>query len=142
VEHIQAEGVGVAVVYRIDKLDGIVHTEASGTLTDPDVREYQHRLKADTNFDPAYREFFNLSEVNDFRLTLMGIRIWAANSPWGDSTQRAFVARSDLVYGMLRMHQSLLDLSPQEVAVFRTVGEAWSWLGQTEELPESGSPSA
>ena len=54
-------------------------------------------------------ESFDLTEVTPFWVTPKGIHILASSSPWRDGAQRAFVARSDLVYGMLGMFQTLLD---------------------------------
>ena len=69
----------------------------------------------------------------------------AANNPWGDGSRRAFAAPDSHAFGMLRMFHSLLDLSAQEVAVFRTASEAWRWLELDEEVPrsmEGGAPGA
>ena len=75
-------------------------------------------------------ESFDLTEVTPFWVTPKGIHILASSSPWRDGAQRAFVARSDLAYGMLRMFQTLLYPEAQEVAVFRTASQAWQWLEQ------------
>ena len=121
------------VEYRIDKLAGVVHTEAYGELTDEEALEYQRGLRANPDFDPSYREFFDFSEVEPFRITPQGIRSLASTSPWGDGAVRVFVAHRDCAFGMLRMHQGLLDSRAQEVGVFRTVSEAWQWLEQAKE---------
>ena len=120
------------VKYRIEKLADIVHAEAYGALTDTEALAHQRDLKADPDFDPSYREFFDFTAVTPFWITPQGIHILAANSPWKDGARRAFVAKDDLAYGMLRMFQSLLDGRGQQVAVFRTASEAWEWLGQTK----------
>ena len=120
------------VKYRIDKLARIVHSQAGGKLTDAEALTNQFGLKADPNFNPSYREFFDFSDVKPFSMTARGIQSLASSSPWGDGAQRAFVAGSDHAFGMLRMHEILLDASAEKVAVFRTAGEAWRWL---EEAP-------
>lgn len=57
--------------------------------------------------------------MKSFRITPQGTQILASSSPWGDGARRAFVARGDLAFGMLRMHQSLLDSKAhQHVAVY------------------------
>ncbi len=130
------------VEYRIDKLAGIVHTLAYGELTDAEAMAYHDGLKADPDFEPSYREFFDFSEVEPFRITPPGIRTLASTSPWGDGALRAFVTHDDLAYGMLRMHQSLLDPETQNIGVFRNASDAWRWLEQAEDQPESDSVSA
>ena len=130
------------VEYRINKLAGIVHTLAYGELTDAEAMAYQNGLKSDPDFEPSYREFFDFSDVEPFRITPPGIRILASSRPWEDDALRAFVTHDDLAYGMLRMHQSLLDPKTQKVGVFRTASEAWQWLEQAKDRPESDSASA
>ncbi len=121
------------VTYRIDKLAGVVHTQACGELTDAEALAYQRGLKADPDFDPSYREFFDFSKAKPFRITPSGIRMLTSSSPWGDGAKRAFVAHGDLEFGMLRMHQSLLDAKNQEVTVCRTASEAWRWLERAKD---------
>lgn len=121
------------VEYRIDKVAGIVHTRVVGELTDDEALVYQRGLRADPDFDLSYREFFDFSEVESFPMTPRDLQMWADRSPWGDGAQRAFVAPRDFVFGMLRIHQRLLESRGQEVSVFRTASEAWQWLEQAEE---------
>ena len=91
------------VKYRIDKLVGMVHTEAYGEFTDVEALAYQRELKADPDFNPSYRGFFDLTEVKPFSITPRGVRVLAANSPWGHGARRAFVAHDSHTFGMLRM---------------------------------------
>lgn len=121
------------VDYRIDKAVGIVHTEASGELTDDEAFEYQRRLWADPNFIPAYREFFDFSGVKPFLITSQGLQMFASKCPFGEDAQRAFVAHDDHVFGMLRVLQVGLEQRGQNVGVFRTESEAWRWLEQAKE---------
>ena len=74
------KGVGVPIADRPDKLAGIVHTRACGELTDAEALAHQHDLKADPDFNPAYREFLDFSEVEPFRITPSGIRISATGT--------------------------------------------------------------
>ncbi len=133
------------VKYRIDKQVGMVHVEVYGELTDVQALAYQRELKADPDFNPSYRGFFDLTEVKPFLVTPQGVHVLAANSPWGDGARRAFVAHDNHAFGMLRMFQSLLDARAQEVVVFRTASEARRWLERDEEVSRSmvgGVPGA
>ena len=125
------------VYYQIDKPARIVHAEAYGKVTDAEVLAYQRRLRADPDFDSSYRELFDFTAVTPFWITPNGIRVFATNSPWEDGARRAFVARSDLAYGMLRMFQSLLELRDEQVSVFRTAKEAWLWLEEDKKQSDT-----
>ena len=128
--------------YVIDLERGILFTRAWGRFTDDDVLEHQRRKKVDPDFDPGYRELVDLSQVEEFELTVDGILEIVANDNWGNKARRAFISPTDVIFGMARMYETLLDGAPQEVAVFRTVSEAWQWLGQHKEIPGSDSASA
>ena len=41
----------------------------------------------------------------------------------------AFVADSDVIYGLSRMFEMLRHDSPEEIRVFRNIDEAKRWLG-------------
>ena len=119
------------VKYRIDKLAGIVYTEARGEVTDAEVLENQREMNDDPDFNPRYRELCDFSAVQLFAITPQGLRMLASSSLWGDGARRAFVAQADLAFGMLRMHQSLLAGKSEGVSVFRTQSEAWRWLEES-----------
>ena len=70
------------VKYRIDKLARIVHSQAGGELTDAEALTNQFGLKADPDFNPSYREFFDFSRVKPFSMTARGIQSLASSSPW------------------------------------------------------------
>ena len=90
---------------------------------------HQRRLKADPEFDSRFWQFLDFTEVEEFMITSEGIHMLASRDPWGSGARRAFVAPTDLAYGMLRMHEFLLNDESQEVVVFRNALEAWDWLG-------------
>jgi len=121
--------------YEIDKQREIVFTRAWGDLTDEDALAHQRRLSADPDFDPGFRQLLDFSEVSTFEITPNGVRLLASRDPWGKGARRAFVAPGDLEFGMLRMHEFILDDETQETAVLRSLSEAESWLELDKSQP-------
>ena len=117
------------VEYKIIRQRKIVYTRAWGKLTNEEALSHQHSLKVDPDFDPKFGQLVDFSEVDDFKITPIGIQMLVSRDPWDAGARRAFVAPSDISFGMLRMHEFLMDDKSQVIAVFRSAIEAWRWLG-------------
>ena len=122
------------IAFAVDPGDRIRVASFTGTVTDADLIEAYATLVA----DPAYRP-----ELNDLAdLTLVGrvevssealqrlIGMYAPIDALKVPTRLAIVAPIDLTYGISRMYELLRgDDVPEEVCVFRDLGEARAWLG-------------
>jgi hypothetical protein len=67
--------------------------------------------------------------VSEVQVTSEYIREVARSTSYAEGSRRAFVASSDVQFGLSRMFQILSDESPAEVRVFRDLAEARRWLG-------------
>jgi hypothetical protein len=69
-------------------------------------------LAADPEFDPSFRQIFDFRRVSELTVTgavvTAAVLRWKAGlNPWDESAKRAFVAQSDLIFGMSRMFEQL-----------------------------------
>jgi hypothetical protein len=92
-------------------------------------------LESDSDFDSGFSQCVDLSAVQRLEVTPEGVRSLVEGNPFGPGSKRAYVAPSDVAFGMTRMHQTLLGEDPVEIGVFRTSGEALGWLGISEWEP-------
>ena len=125
------------VSYRIDSALGVVFTKGEGRVTDEEALAYQDQVCQDAAFDPAFNQILDLADVTEFAVSSETIRTLARRTPLLPSARRAVVAKSDLVYGMVRMFLSYSDVGPEQGQIFASVAEARRWL-----IPEPTNPTA
>lgn len=114
--------------YRIDKELGTVFSEGYGVFTEADLKGHQDALLADSDFDPAYRQLYDLSEVTRLAVSSAFINSFARRAVFSAASKRAIVAPEDVVFGSARSFEAWHDSLPSEVRVFRGSVEARRWL--------------
>lgn len=94
------------------------------------IREIQAdaaRVRAHPQFDPAFRQFIDLSHVVKLQLNFRDLyQLKHADDPFSNEGKRAAFAPNDLSFGMSRMYQLILNSAHFEV--FRSLGDALAWL--------------
>jgi hypothetical protein len=119
--------------YSIDPQRHLVLTVFDGDVSDADLRAHVDALDADPQFDRKMSELVDLRGVTSTSLTSTGIRAVASAPVHALRARRAFVAPSDLLYGLARMYQGYWNQGyDDEVAIFRSVEPALQWLGVTD----------
>jgi hypothetical protein len=119
------------VTYRIDKARGIIRTRCVGAVTFDEVighfRELEHALECAERLDVL----LDLSELASLphahQLRAVGQEIGRI----GDRIRFdhcAIVARTDVVFGMMRMFEVFAAERFRSIGVFREEGEAETWL--------------
>lgn len=116
--------------YRIDRERGLVLSRAWGALRDDDIRRHYTELAADPAFDPSFRQLVDLLEVTAVELTGACIAEIAKRRDFGPGARRAYVAATDVAYGVARMLEAYAESVGGEVEVFRDPGSAERWLLQ------------
>jgi len=114
--------------YKIDTSSGVVFSLAQGVLTENDAYSHQDKLRKDPDFDPSFSQLFDFVNVGQVLLSTEAIHHLAERNPFGLGSKRAFVAPSDLMYGLSRMFQVLITDHQNELSVFRDMQEAHKYL--------------
>jgi hypothetical protein len=115
--------------YTIDSARRLVMTVVWGPATDDEVLDHGRQLRADPLFDPSYRQLADMSGVTEIRVSSSTIEQISRGQLFDPGTQRAFVASSDAIFGLLRKYELHADSHGQKVRVFRDRNAAEVWLG-------------
>ena len=118
----------MAIAHTIDAEHGLVLCRAWDVLTNEDLHRHYQEIQADPAFQRSYRQLGDLREVT--RLTADSAAIAAAASlqVFAPGTRRAFIAPSDITFGLARMFASYAEDVGQLVRVFRKAEEAKAWI--------------
>jgi hypothetical protein len=124
------------IINRIDHDHKVVLSRAYGVLTDEDVFAYQHAVWSQPEVQ-GYNELGDMTHVTDIAIpSIHRVRDLAMKAvemdTSGVTSRFAIVAPEDLGFGLGRMFQAYRELekgSRKEVGVFRTLAEAFEWLG-------------
>ena len=81
----------------------MVFCSIHGTITDDEAFSFQDKLRNDHDFDPSFSQLADFTKVTLVDLSTNAIHHLAERNPFGLGSKRAFVAPSDLMYGLSRM---------------------------------------
>jgi len=127
--HVRWYNRGVATTYRLDVSLRVVYSASYGVLIGDDLLAHRENLARDPAVGLDHRQlwdFRGVTEVAVSREDLM--ELLESKSPFGQGSRRAFVAASDVDYGMLKMIQLLRGTCAGEIMVFRDIHGARRWL--------------
>jgi len=117
------------VTYRIEKKRKLVVSTALGLLTFHDASEYLSQLESDAHFSLEYGHLWDFAGVTEVAFKDDDIAGFAGRPAFSASSRHAFVAPSDLAYGLARRFESYLELAGvTRVETFRDKEEALRWL--------------
>jgi hypothetical protein len=109
---------------------------ASGPLSVPDINDYKVRLTDDPRFDQTFDELVDTREATLIVITYPGIdgtvSLESNREFYSEWRRRAFIAPSDVNFGILMQFRSLEDASPMNTQVFRDMPSARAWLSLEE----------
>ena len=122
------------VRFEIDKERRLVRSFGWGDLTFADLRQHQQTLRADPDFDPDFDQLGDLSGVVSVAISAHEVEQVAYSDLFSANSHRAFVASSQLAYGLLRMFQAHHEFSsaPSKTMVFTNMSEALDWLDKKD----------
>ncbi|HEV7990258.1 MAG TPA: hypothetical protein VGP25_00440 [Gemmatimonadaceae bacterium] len=120
------------MAYSLDQMNCLVRTRAWGSVTNADLHGYYHGLAADPRFGRDFRELVDLSAVLHFVVESTLIREVASWTVFRAGARRAFIAITDLAFGLSRMFSAYAEDAGQHIEVFRDAGAAERWLEQSE----------
>jgi len=108
----------------IDVTHGVVLTTGTGEFTRADFIEHMSRLKADPNFNPDFNQVVDCRAITLLNLNGDEVRDLASQSIFSVRSRRAFVASSDLQFGLGRMFAAYREMAGQQMMVFKDMQEA------------------
>lgn len=111
----------------------VVITRVTGATAFEQIRDHQSALVENPEFDPDFHHLFDLTEVQNFRVSTEEIRNLASTTLFSPTSRRAVVAPTDAPFGLSRMYEGFSSLPEGTLMVFRTRKEALAWLDVPEE---------
>jgi hypothetical protein len=117
------------VSYLIDQNHRLVFSRLSGTVTETEVHEHNRTLRTDPDFDPRYRQLVDCTGVTEILVGTPTISAISQDQFFAPGTRRAFIATSDVAFGLARMFALRAEASGQMIEVFRERRVAEEWLG-------------
>jgi hypothetical protein len=107
----------------------MVFSKAYGNLTDQEVFAHQDKLRNDPDFDPAYSQLVDCTDVTEIGgLTNEALYVLAERDPFTLGSRRAFVAPHNPEYNVFRIHKILTTVHQDVVVVFKDMAEAREFL--------------
>lgn len=100
----------------------------TGTITARDLERFSESVTADATVDPSWPVLVDARETTSAAVATETI-VSRASRPRPQRTRVAIVAGTDAVYGVARMFQILAEGKGGEIGVFRSLGDAETWLG-------------
>ena len=120
------------MTYHINPICRMVTSQATGRLTDEELRQHQWQLRQDPTFDRTFRQLVDWTAITAMAVTPAGLRQLARYPLFQQGTPRAVAAPTDVLYGLARMFQTLRNRQGDNIAVFRHLRLAQAWLDQGE----------
>jgi len=117
------------VSYLIDQNQRIVFSFLSGSVTETEVHEHNRTLRTDPDFNPSYRQLVDCTGVTEILIGTATINAVSQHQFFAPGTRRAFIATSDVAFGLARMFALQAEGSGQTIEVFRERRVAEEWLG-------------
>ena len=122
----------MAFDFRIDRQNRVVLFKAIGTFSSEDLRTCVAAVVADPDFEPDCDHLVDLRRITTFEPSAQDLRARAKRDAANEKLNAgriAIVSSNDIVYGMTRMYEILMDDASVSVRTFKTMEEAMTWLG-------------
>jgi len=121
----------VPVSYRIFAADGLVVSRAAGVFTAREMTAHARVLAGDPRHHREFQQLYDLTDVTEVRVSQEEVQGFEyRNMPFDPAARRAFLATSDLVFGMARMILARAGVTDEQGIVVRTLPEACAFLGR------------
>jgi hypothetical protein len=115
--------------YTIDRVRRLVRSRAWGLLSNDDLREHYAKIAADPSFQPSFRQLADLRQVTALTVDARTIAENAGIPVFDPKVRRAFIASSDVAFGLARMFATYAEeRAAQNIQVFREMDAAEAWL--------------
>jgi hypothetical protein len=126
------------IEYDIIEDKQLVLANGSGVVTGRDVIMHLDALAADDRYSAPMKKLVDYRMLESINISPEEATTIALKKDTFSNKFRgekcAFVSPEDITYGTSRVHQSLVDASGINTAVFRQIGEALDWLEITLDI--------
>jgi hypothetical protein len=129
--------------YIIDKVRGRIFSIGWDVVSSQELMEQARRVLSDPDFDPHYRQLWDLTDVIRFSATFPEMMAVAQLEVFAPATRRAILAPSNATFGLARMFQMLCEARGETgIHVFRDRTEALRWLEFDKVPVQAAAPAS
>ncbi len=115
--------------HAIDQAHAIVTSTGWGVLTRQDLIDQTQRVLADPEFNPNYRQLWDLSAVTEFTTSFADMMTLAEVDVFAPTARRAVFAPNNAIFGIARMFEMLREAHGEKgIRVFRDRASAMRWI--------------
>jgi len=119
----------MTVSYTIDLEQNVVFTQVDGVVDGIQLREHQERLRDDSDFKADMYELMDCSEIINVKMKTINNSQLTKSSPWKSDAKRAIVVPNLLIFGLLRIFQTMMSDEHGNISIFYDSANATAWLG-------------
>lgn len=119
--------------YDIEEEQKLVIAKGTGIVVAQEILAHMGMLAADERYVAPMKKLIDYSRVEQLRIS--EDEAWQVARKKNELSEQlhdertAFVAPSDAIFAATRVHESLVNVTERNTAVFRTFEEATAWLG-------------
>ena len=114
--------------YRIDIAHRLVISRGAGVVNGAELTAHAQTLRVDPRFDPEFRQLLDFSNVERVISSYAAIRGMTRIAPFARTARRVAVIQQDVVYGLFRMYELLLDGPEGQLSAVKTLDAAFDLL--------------
>jgi hypothetical protein len=118
----------MTVSYTINLEQKVVFTQVDGVVDGIQLREHQDRLGDDFDFKADMYELMDCSGITNVKMKTINNSQLAKSSPWGSDAKRAIVVPNLLIFGLLRIFQTVMSDEHGKISIFYNSASATAWL--------------
>jgi len=110
---------------------------AAGVVTLEQFMDHQKRLRSDAEFDPSFGQLADFLPTAELKLTNYEVERVASDKLFAETSRRAIVAGSAVIFGLCRMFEAYRETSGagERVKVFYDRDLALKWLFSRSNQP-------
>lgn len=125
--------------YKVDKERRLILITGSDHITLHDALNLQERFRNDPEFDPTFAQLIDLTQVKKLDLEPGDVRKLSDNAVSLPGIRRAFLANSDVAFGLARMFETYREFANDPgTRAFRELDQALHWvLAEDEDSAKS-----
>ena len=107
----------------------LVITRWIGSMGDRDLIDADDEFRKNPAIKPEFDQLADLTLATEGGVSRQTLQVLTTRAPaFSNTSRRAFVAPSDVTFGMARMFEQMRGEDAGEIRIFRSMEEAEKWL--------------